>query len=78
MDRENRMKVYDYRFERAKRELASDWKPSWTRFCEWLKARTFRTNKAMVAANAARERREANDKVLRAYGLGKYQRKGDY
>jgi hypothetical protein len=72
------MKVFDYRFERVSRELLQDWGPSWTRYCKWLKDRTIRVQKALVAANKRREMREHNDKVLRAYGLGKYQRKGDW
>ncbi len=72
------MKVFDYRFERTSRELLQDWEPSWARYCKWLKDRTIRVQKALVEANKQREMREHNDKVLRAYGLGKYQRKGDW
>jgi hypothetical protein len=78
MDRQDRMKVFDYRFERTSRELLQDWEPSWTRYCKWLKDRTTRVQKALVEANKRREMREHNDKVLRMYGLGKYQRKGDW
>ena len=78
MDGQDRMKVFDYRFERTSRELLQDWKPSWTRYCKWLKDRTIRAQKALVEANKRREMREHNDKVLRMYGLGKYQRKGDW
>lgn len=78
MDGQNRMKVFDYRFERARREIQDDWTPSWHRYCKWLKDRTIRMQKALVEANKLREMREHNDKVLRSYGLGKYQRKGDY
>lgn len=77
MDRQDRMKVFDYRFERVSRELLQDWEPSWTRYCKWLKDRAIRAQKALVEANKQREMREHNDKVLRMYGLGKYQRKGD-
>jgi hypothetical protein len=76
MDRQNRMKLFDYRFERAKRELQDDWSPSWTRYCKWLKDRKIRENKALVEAAKRKEQQDHNDKVLRAYGLGKYQRKG--
>ena len=70
------MKVFNYRFERAKRELQSGWEPSWSRYCRWLKERSYRIAKDLVEANLVRERREHNDKVLRSYGLGKYQHKG--
>lgn len=77
MDGQNRMKVFDYHFERAKREMLNDWEPRWHHYCKWLKARTIRMQKALVEANKLREMREHNDKVLRSYGLGKFQRKGD-
>lgn len=78
MDKQNRMKLFDYKFERAKRELRDNWSPNWTRYCRWLKDRKIREDKALVEANKRREMREHNDKVLRMYGLGKYQRKGEW
>lgn len=72
------MKLFDYRFERAKRELRDGWTPSWGKYCHWLKERSIRAQKALVEANKLSEMRAHNDKVLRQYGLGKYQRKGDY
>lgn len=72
------MKLFDYRFERAKRELRDDWAPSWPTYCKWLKDRKIRENKALVEANKLSEMRAHNDKVLRQYGLGKYQRKGEW
>lgn len=78
MDKQNRMKVFDYRFERALREKGDDWAPNWSQYCKWLKDRKIRQDKVLAEANKRREMREHNDKVLRAYGLGKYQRKGDW
>lgn len=78
MDRQDRMKLFGYRFERTRRELRDGWAPNWAGYCRWLKERTRRMQKALVEANKLREMREHNDKVLRAYGLGKYQRKGDW
>lgn len=71
------MKILVYKFFRVSAE-ADGWTPSWTRYCKWLKDRKIRQDKALVEANKRREMQEHNDKVLRAYGLGKYQRKGDW
>jgi hypothetical protein len=66
-------RVSDIRTYQATR-LPADWDT----FCKWLKERTYRMNKELLAAAKLNEIREHNDKILRQAGLGKYQRKGDY
>lgn len=71
------MKILVYKFFRAA-AVAKGWEPSWGRYCYWLKERKRKQKKAELEAQVERDRREHNDKVLRQYGLGKYQRKGEW
>lgn len=57
--------------------VAQGWSPSWDRYTRWLKERKQRETKARIEKEKREERMRQNDKVLRSYGLGKYQRK-DY
>lgn len=72
------MTVLNYAFKRTEKEVLRGWTPNWTRYCKWLKDRKIRQDKALAEANKRREMRQHNDKVLRMYGLGKYQNKGDW
>ncbi len=65
------MTVIDFLSERNFR-LRGDWYPDWDRYKWWLKERRRRLGKQAEATRLATDRQNHNDKVLRAYGLGKY------
>lgn len=71
------MTISIFRFHKTYRE-ANGWSPDWVRYCHWLKERKHKALKRRLKEEALEERRKHNDKVLRQYGLGKYQRKGDW
>lgn len=79
MDGENRMKILVFRFWKEF-HVAQGWSPNWDRYTRWLKERKHRAEKMRLEREREKreERARQNDKVLRSYGLGKYQRKGDW
>lgn len=64
------MKVFNFSFRRFLAQ-AKGWGPDWERYKQWLKDRTSKVNKELVANRAAAERREHNEKVIRMNGLRK-------
>lgn len=77
MDKSPRVRnVINIMFQRLLRE-SQGWEPDWERYKKWLKEKGVREAKRMVEAAAIEERRRNNDKVLRSYGLGKYQNRNN-
>jgi hypothetical protein len=77
MVRENRMKILVFKF--WKQYFVTQGRTSnWERYVWWLKERKQKADKVRIEKELLEERMKHNDKVLRLYGLGKYQRKGYY